>query len=200
MISILDYGVGNTGSIINMLKKIGVSAKTIKTKEELQSAVKIILPGVGNFGAAMQRLDPLRELLCDKARSEQIPLLGICLGMQLLCDGSEESPQAKGLGLIGGSCRKIQVGDDLRVPHMGWNYVRATRDSALLSGLKERDRFYFVHSYHVVTKKSEDTILSCDYGEPLAAAIQNDLIFGTQFHPEKSHSFGMKILANFAAL
>lgn len=201
MITIINYGLGNLGSISNMLKKIGVEAKITSETEEILKAKKIILPGVGAYDAAMKRIDELkwREVLIQKARIEKIPFLGICLGMQLLTRGSEEGVR-KGLDLVPADTVRFSAIGDLKIPHMGWNYVRRNTQSLLTSGFTEEYRFYFVHSFKVVCDDSKYSILKTNYGGDFDSAVQNENVFGTQFHPEKSHKYGMELLMNFSKL
>ena len=205
MISIVNYGVGNLGSIANMLSHIGVESQIISTSEEILAAEKLILPGVGAFANAMKELntrgfiDPLNEAVLEK----KTPVLGICLGMQLLCEGSEEGDAVgAGLGWIKGTARKFDfsaLDQRLRIPHMGWKEVDVPKEGRLFDpGERERQRFYFVHSYHMVCADVEDVAATADYGYPFTAAVEKGHIFGAQFHPEKSHRFGMTLLENFA--
>lgn len=201
MITIVDYGMGNLGSIQNMFKRIGAAAVVSGDPELVGRAEKILLPGVGSFDNAMLRIDEsgLREVLDRKALVERVPVLGICLGMQLLTRSSEEGSRP-GLGWIAASAVRFPALPGLKVPHMGWNDVLPTRDSALTRDLPEDVRFYFVHSYCVQVDREEDEILRTTYGVDFAAAIQHGNIYGAQFHPEKSHRFGMQLLKNFASL
>lgn len=204
MITIVNYGLGNLGSIYNMLKKIGVQSQIISDPEEIASARRLILPGVGSFDRAMERIGSsgrLREILAQKALVEKVPVLGICLGMQLLTKSSEEG-LLPGLGWI--PARTIRFcfppGSDLKIPHMGWNMVHRANPSPLTDNFEPEHRFYFVHSYHVRVEDEKFSILKTIHGHPFDSAIQNDNIFGVQFHPEKSHRFGMRLLENFARL
>lgn len=201
MITIIDYGMGNLGSIRSMFRRIGVHSTISGDAEEIARAEKILLPGVGHFDAAMGQIDQrgLRSVLDDKAMRERVPTLGICLGMQLLTRGSAEGHRG-GLGWVQGEACRFPVAPELKVPHMGWNAVRSTRKSALTDGLTADSRFYFVHSYYVLTDHADETVLTTDYGVTFAAAIEAGNIYGAQFHPEKSHKFGMQVLANFARL
>ncbi len=201
MITIIDYGMGNLGSIQNMFKRIGVASAITSDLEMIAKAEKILLPGVGSFDNAMMRINEggLREVLDKKALVERVPILGICLGMQLLTRSSEEGKQ-NGLGWIDASTRRFPAMPGLKVPHMGWNVVVPTRESALVSNLPEDVRFYFVHSYCVHVDNDQDSILKATYGISFDAAVQHDNIYGAQFHPEKSHRFGMQLLKNFASL
>lgn len=204
MITIVDYGLGNLGSIKNMLRRIGFASEITSDLEKISLAEKLILPGVGAFDNGMKniRSKGLEPLLRKKVLEDKVPLLGICLGMQLLCDGSEEGKDP-GLGWIPGFARKFKFNSDqksLKIPHMGWNNVQIVGKSDLVKDFLPEMRFYFVHSYHVVCKNPENLLLTVDYGGYAAAAIMKDNIFGTQFHPEKSHKFGMQLLKNFAEL
>lgn len=205
MITIVNYGMGNLGSIYNMFKRIGVQAVIESEPEKIKNASKILLPGVGSFDAAMSRINEqgLLDVLNEKALKEQIPILGICLGMQLLTDSSEEGKQ-KGLGWIPAQTLAFnnKIDPILKVPHMGWNIVKESRHNPLTQDFNhfEEVRFYFVHSYCVQVKNQEHSILKTTYGIEFDSAIQKDNIFGAQFHPEKSHKFGVKLFENFARL
>lgn len=203
MITIVDYGMGNVGSIVNMLKRIGVASYVACHKNEIEGADKIILPGVGAFDAAMERLESnnMIDALNQKALNEKVPVLGICLGMQLMTKGSEEGHR-KGLGWIDAYTKKFSVTvNGYKIPHMGWNTVQQKQNIALVSNIPDDARFYFVHSYYVQTANSNDTIASTRYSCEFDSMITNGTnLFGVQFHPEKSHKFGMKIFENFAVL
>jgi glutamine amidotransferase len=201
MITIIDYGMGNLGSIKNMFKRIDVPAVITDDLDCIKSASKILLPGVGSFDAAMSRINEseLRQVLDHKALDEQVPVLGICLGMQLLTRSSEEG-DLSGLGWINAVTTRFPVKDDLKVPHMGWNVVKPASPSPLSKDLPDESRFYFVHSYCVHVDNEENSILKTCYDITFDAAIQRDNIYGAQFHPEKSHKFGMQLLSNFARL
>lgn len=206
MIVIVDYGMGNLGSIVNMFKKIGVQSCITSKTADIAAARKILLPGVGAFDAAMTRINEsgLLEVLNRKALEEKVPILGICLGMQLLTRSSEEG-QLPGLGWIPADTLAFVGRIDttrFKVPHMGWNVVEKTSPCPLTDGFEEFDetRFYFVHSYHVRCDNEDNSILRATHGLTFDAAIRRDNIYGAQFHPEKSHKFGMKLLANFAGL
>lgn len=199
-ITIVDYGMGNIGSLRNMFKRIGHGTEIASTPDDVRRARKILLPGVGAFDPAMERLETsgLGEAVCAKALGDGAPTLGICLGMQLLGDGSEEGDRP-GLSLIPAHARRFprEVG---KVPHMGWNEVVPTGPSELTATLPPESRFYFVHSYYVVATDPRDAILRCEYGLPFHAAIQRGNVYGAQFHPEKSHRYGMAFLKAFAEL
>lgn len=203
MIGIVNYGMGNTGSILNMLKKIGVEAIITNEKQELEQVDKIILPGVGTFDQGMYHLQSLNlvEFLRDLALNKQIPFLGICLGMQLMGRKSEEGHlPVKGLQLIPFDNIKFDFSLDtnLKVPHMGWDVVELTQSDPLLAGIESTQRYYFVHSYHAVCDNYKNVLMSCDYGYKFVAAVKKENVYGVQFHPEKSHKFGLKLLENFA--
>jgi glutamine amidotransferase len=201
MINIIDYGMGNLGSIVNMFKKIGVQARISGKIDDLESADKILLPGVGSFDRAMERIEDLglKPALNRQALEIKKPILGICLGMQLLTRGSEEG-SLPGFGWIAADTRRFPQMPGVRIPHMGWNSVQSLTPSPLTQNLYKENRFYFVHSYQVQVDMPENSLLKCTYGISFDAAIQNENIFGAQFHPEKSHKFGMQLLKNFASL
>ncbi len=201
MITIVDYGMGNLGSILNMFKRIGARARISANPLDLEHAEKILLPGVGAFDGAMERINSggFREVLDRKALVERIPVLGICLGMQLLTRSSEEGRIA-GLGWISAETRRFPQSNRLKVPHMGWNAVNPLRGSPLTMGLAPGARYYFVHSFYVRVDHDEDSVLQTHYGVTFDAAVEHGNIFGAQFHPEKSHRFGMQLLSNFARL
>lgn len=201
MVAVIDYGMGNVGSIINMLKKVGVTdAVYTKEAKEIERADLIILPGVGSFDIGMKNLEKydLIGVLNQCVLEQKKPILGICLGMQLLGNSSEEG-KLPGLGYIDFSCVRIDnMNHTLRVPHMGWYYVNICKpESRLLAGLPEESRFYFVHSYYAVCKDEKDIMMTSSYGRELTVAVERDNVYGTQFHPEKSHAYGMRIIKNF---
>ncbi|MBK8892440.1 MAG: imidazole glycerol phosphate synthase subunit HisH [Dechloromonas sp.] len=200
MLAIVDYGVGNLGSIRNMFKKIGVPAEIVTEPDQLAGADKIVLPGVGAFDAGMRSLERsgMRPALVEYVHSRGVPILGICLGMQLMTRSSEEGV-SPGLGWIDADAMLIRPENpDLKVPHMGWNLVRATKSDPLIDTLPEEARFYFVHSYQVRCNDLRDVLLETTYGEGFHSAFRSGNIWGVQFHPEKSHKFGMALLRNFA--
>lgn len=201
MISIVNYGMGNLGSVVNMFKRIGIRAEIVDKPEQLVTASKILLPGVGSFDQAMYRINEsgFREVLDQKVLQEQVPVLGICLGMQLLTRGSEEG-KIGGLGYISADTIRFPRNNELKVPHMGWNLVHHSTPSPLTMNLPDEPRYYFVHSYRVHVDNESDSILKCHYGIEFDAAVQHKNIFGAQFHPEKSHKFGMRLLENFARI
>ena len=199
MVGIINYGLGNVGSIQNMLKVIGEKSIISANVEELNKCDRYILPGVGAFDAGMTKLierDLVDYIKC-KAVEEHKPLLGICLGMQLLGRKSEEGSQ-KGLELIPFENIRFRLeNSDLKVPHMGWDIVEFKQESPLLKNLEGTQRYYFVHSYHALCDNPQNILMTCDYGYEFAAAVVKDNIMGVQFHPEKSHDFGMALLNNF---
>ena len=201
MITIVDYDMGNSRSVVNMLQRIGFKAEITRDHKKLESAEKLILPGVGSFDTAMKNLEhfELKELLDRKALIEKVPFLGICLGMQILTNSSEEG-NLSGLGWIKGSASKFKSDNDIKVPHMGWNYIQPSSNSRLCKNLEDNSRFYFVHSYYVQVNEEEHSSMKTTYSLEFDSGIEKDNIFGVQFHPEKSHKFGMQILKNFAEL
>ena len=196
MIALLDYGAGNVRSVINALESLGETVKVVESGEEILSAEKLVFPGVGAFGAMMEILhakgfiDPLRTYL----QSDR-PFLGICLGLQVLFQESTESFGTKGLGLFPGIVKRFDI--ELSVPHIGWNGLTVKQPSRIFNGLKGTEKFYFVHSYHVVTDDAASVLTTTDYGYPFVSAIQKGNIIATQFHPEKSGPAGLQILRNF---
>ncbi|WDR02344.1 imidazole glycerol phosphate synthase subunit HisH [Devosia algicola] len=202
-IAVVDYGAGNIGSVLNMIRKAGGRGFAASRSEDLAASSKIILPGVGSFDNAMSRLSALRfvEPLKDHARAGR-PLFGICLGMQLLSDASEEGG-LEGLGLIPGEVRRFDFDGEsigLKVPHMGWNGVTPAKEHLLCRGLESDARFYFVHSYFYDTQNPADALFYTEYGQRFASGVHRGNVMGVQFHPEKSHRFGMQLLKNFIEL
>ena len=192
--------MGNLGSILNMFKRIGAESAIHSDLNQIKKAKKLILPGVGSFDAAMQRINNsgLREILDKKVMEERIPILGVCLGMQLLTQESEEG-DLDGLGWIKAKTKKFKLKGDLKVPHMGWNEALSLKDLSLTSNLIN-PRFYFVHSYYVKVEDESNCLMKTNYGIDFASAIFKDNVFGVQFHPEKSHKFGMELLKNFSEI
>jgi len=197
-VSVVSYGLGNLGSVLNMLRRIGADPEVVSTPEEIEESERLLLPGVGAFDAGMRLLgdaglvDPIRSF----AGSGR-PLLGICLGMQLLLDSSAEGT-LPGLGLVPGHSERFDESTGVRVPHVGWNSVSPTRQDPIFSDLPEEARFYFVHGYRVVPERDQDVLGVSDYGVRFASMIRSANVIGAQYHPEKSHSFGMQILKNFS--
>ena len=195
MIAIIDYGVGNLFSVEKAFAAIGEEVKVTGEAEDLNSADKLVLPGVGAFGDCMKNLEStgLIPIILEQISNKK-PLLGICVGLQILFEGSEESPNSKGLGVFKGMVRRINA-PQLKIPHMGWNAV--STHSNLFEGLKENPYFYFVHSYHAVPEDRSLITATTEYGETLTAAVARDNIYATQFHPEKSGDVGLQLLKNF---
>jgi glutamine amidotransferase len=204
VITIADTGFGNLRSIQNMLRRAGVDSTITADLAVVRDAKKLILPGVGAFDAGMERLRSLEmvDALREKALVDKVPLLGICLGAQLLFEKSEEGT-SEGLGLVPGSVVRFQkerLGAELRIPHMGWSEVVQKKPSVLFEGMVDHPRFYFVHSFHFAPSDATDVLCTCDHGDAFPAAVERGNVYGVQFHPEKSHKFGMKLLENFAKI
>jgi imidazole glycerol-phosphate synthase subunit HisH len=202
-IGIIDVGLGNVTAVKRMVQKVGAEAISIKNTAELSTVKKLILPGVGNFNEGMRRLKSagLEDAIKVAAKNKDIQILGICLGMQLLCKSSEEA-QVSGLGIVDANVVKIESNkvDNIKVPHMGWNTVKIPRVSSLFEDTFEEKRFYFVHSYKVIAANAEIIIAYTTYGEDFCSSFQQDNVFGVQFHPEKSHRFGMDLMKRFVGL
>jgi glutamine amidotransferase len=198
MIGIIDYGAGNLFSLKNALDFLGLDSVITSSADEIRSAERLILPGVGAFPDAMKMLEGsgLTETIIQEA--EKKPLLGICLGMQMLFEYGYEFEKVRGLGLIPGEVDKI-VAPGLKIPHMGWSDVKIENECALSKEIREGDRFYFVHSYKAVTDQKYVSLYS-EYGDTIPGLVFRDNIYGTQFHPEKSGEIGLRILRNFANL
>jgi glutamine amidotransferase len=204
VITIIDYGVGNTGSLINMARKAGVKSVVSRDADAIIKAERIILPGVGAFDAAIGKLhalglvEPIRE-----AAKRGTPILGVCLGMQILTKCSEEG-QCEGLGLVDAAVKRFDLGkpqmSGCKVPHMGWNDVEVVKPHPLFQGLEQNSRFYFVHSYHVVSARAEDVVGTTRYGVEFTSSYAVGNVCGVQFHPEKSHRYGLELLKNFAEM
>lgn len=203
MIAIIDYGMGNLGSILNMFKKIGANAIITSDPDKIYKADKILLPGVGAFDTAMNKINnsDILPILNEKALVTKIPILGICLGMQLLTNSSEEGVLS-GLGWINGQTLsfKGKLENNFKIPHMGWNMVNFQKKHKILEGYEGDVRFYFVHSYYVEVHHNENSLMKTQYGINFDSAIVKDNIFGAQFHPEKSHKFGFQLFKNFVKL
>lgn len=202
MITIVNYGMGNLGSMLNMFKRIGVRASIESNPDNIQQAEKLVLPGVGAFDTAMTCINTvpgLREVLNHKAMVEHSPIIGVCLGMQLLTRSSEEGTQP-GLGWVPGVTTRFPKQEGLKVPHMGWNVALPNAPSRLTAQMDEEPRYYFDHSYCVHVDDPAHSLMRTHYGIDFDSAIGHGNIYGVQFHPEKSHRFGMQILKNFAEL
>lgn len=200
MIAVIDYGAGNLHSVKNALDFLGAPSKITGDASEILSADKVILPGVGAFGDAMQSLrqSGLEEVVKNTAKAGT-PLLGICMGLQLMFDESEETPDIKGLGLFSG--RVVKIPDrNLKIPHIGWNNIDIAKDSKILRNIGDSPFVYFVHSYYINAEDESIVSAYTDYGERLGIAVEKDNVFAVQFHPEKSGDTGMQILRNFINL
>lgn len=201
MVTIIDYGAGNIRSIAKALEFIGEEVTLTGDPEKVRAAGKLILPGVGNFGEAMENLnrcglsDAIRE-----AAARQTPLLGICLGLQLLFERSEESPGIEGLGILKGEVLRIPDAPGRKIPHMGWNSLQLLHDGRMFRGIPEDTYVYFVHSYYLKAAEEEIVKAVTEYGVCIHAAVEKGLVFATQFHPEKSSDAGLAMLRNFAAV
>lgn len=201
MITIVNFGMGNLGSIRNMLRRLGVESIVTCDASEVTKAERIILPGVGSFDQAMNKLSDLNliEILNERVLKYKTPVLGICLGMQILTRNSEEGA-LPGLGWIDAQTIKFRFDNEhnnLKIPHMGWNTMEVKKGCLLLDNMLEDSRFYFAHSYYAVCNRKEQIAATTNYGYDFVSVFQQDNIMGVQFHPEKSHKFGMKILKNF---
>lgn len=201
-IVIIDYGMGNLGSIRNMFKHIGVTAVISSQPGDVAAAGKLILSGVGAFDSGMTNLEKMGMIpvLNRRVLEDRIPVLGICLGMQLLSESSEEG-RMPGLGWISGKTVRFSFNQEdgkLKIPHMGWNTVDVVKPCPLFDGMYADPRFYFVHSYHVDCSHPDDMLCRTHHGYDFVSAVARENIYGVQFHPEKSHKYGMKILENFA--
>lgn len=202
MIAIIDYEMGNIGSVYNMLKKIGVKSIITKEKSVIEDAEKLIIPGVGAFDSGMQQLGKydLISLIKKKVNIDNAPVLGICLGAQLMLESSEEGVEP-GLSLLKGSVKRFdfsKMDRNFPIPSMGWNQVYLNKKSILTDNLPPEPRFYFVHSYHFDMNDAADILMTSEYGYNFTSAFEKGNIAGVQFHPEKSHKFGMALLSNFS--
>lgn len=202
MIVIIDYKMGNIGSILNMLRKVGAKACVSSEKEVIGQAEKLILPGVGAFDHGMKNVHDsgLMPLLNKKVLEEKTPILGICLGMQLLGRKSEEGTMS-GLGWINAETRRFKLNHQetgLKIPHIGWNMVTEKRPNIFFQNMPDEPRFYFVHSYHMVCEDEKNVLCTTCYGYDFASVVAQGNVTGVQFHPEKSHKFGLQLLRNFA--
>jgi len=199
-VAIINYGLGNLGSVKNMLKKVGCTNVIITNNpDEIEQADKLILPGVGAFDQGMQCLadSGLIPTLNKVVLHDKKPVLGICLGAQLMTKSSEEGV-LPGLGWFDAEVKKFNLDDKkLKIPHMGWNEVHAEKSHLTINDLEKPTRFYFVHSYYMQANNANDVLLTCNYGKSFCAAIQHENMTGMQFHPEKSHKFGMSVFASF---
>ena len=204
MIGIVDYGAGNVGSILNMLNRLGQDSKIVSCPEDIVSASKLILPGVGHFkhGMDMLNLSNFKEALTESVLVNKIPILGICLGAQLMTKSSEEG-NVKGLGWLDAEVKRFNVSlmdQKLPVPHMGWNKVIVNEENNLSKSINESSKYYFVHSYHMKANDPSQIMLSTHYGYEFTSAMCHENVYALQFHPEKSHVHGLKIFQDFIDL
>lgn len=199
MIAILDYGLSNLSSIANALEYVGARAKITSEVEELEKADRLVLPGVGAFRDGINNLHQRRldQSLSREVLEKKKPLLGICLGMQLLAEKSYEFGEWPGLNLVSGEVKRFEIDSQFKVPHVGWNDIKIVREHPILQGVDDGSNFYFVHSYHLICKDVADVIGVCDYGGPFVAIVARQNIVATQFHPEKSQKSGLQLLKNF---
>ena len=204
MITIIDYGVGNINAFVNVYKRVNIRVKIAETAADLEDAQKLILPGVGHFDHAMSELikSGMREKLDELVLIKKLPVIGICVGMQMMGNDSDEGTM-KGLGWIDASIKKFdetKIHQGTRLPHMGWNDVAPVKVNPLFEGLETEALFYFLHSYFFECNDSSDILATSEYGGKFACAAQHENIYGIQFHPEKSHSYGETLLHNFAKI
>ena len=201
MIAIIDYDAGNIKSVEKALQKLGADVVITKDAEEILSADKVILPGVGAFGDAMSNLHKYDLVdVIKKVVEKKTPFLGICLGLQLLFERSDETPGVEGLGILKGEVLRIPDCDGLKIPHMGWNSLHLQNEGRLFKGLTEESYVYFVHSYYLKAEEEEIVKATADYGVTIHASVEKDNVFACQFHPEKSSDVGLQILRNFVEL
>jgi glutamine amidotransferase len=204
LITIVDYGVGNVQALANIYKRLEIPCKLARSAAELASASHVILPGVGAFDWAMERLQAsgMRETLDDLVQVQNKPTLGICVGMQMMAKGSDEG-QLPGLGWFDACVKRFdeaKIQSRTHLPHMGWNDVEPVRTDGLMTGLADGARFYFLHSYYFAPNDPADVLATSIYGGRFACVVQRSTIYGAQFHPEKSHGWGIQLLKNFAGL
>lgn len=201
MIAIIDYDAGNIKSVEKALKRLGQDVKVTRDREEILHADKVILPGVGSFGDAMEKLVNygLKDVIYEVV-DKNIPFLGICLGMQLLFERSDETPGVEGLGILKGEILRIPETFGLKIPHMGWNSLNFHGNGKLFKGLPSEPYVYFVHSYYLKAEEEEIVTATAEYGTCIHASVEKGQVFGCQFHPEKSSDVGLRILKNFASL
>ncbi len=201
MVAIIDYDAGNIKSVEKALKFLGQEAEVTRDQGRILQADKVILPGVGAFGDAMEKLSRYRLIDVMKEVTDRgVPFLGICLGLQLLFDRSDEAPGVEGLGILKGEILKIPKKDELKIPHMGWNSLEFPRSGRLFDGLGKNPYVYFVHSYYLKAAEEEIVTATTDYGVQIHASVEKGNVFACQFHPEKSGETGLQILKNFAKL
>jgi len=200
MIAIIDYGLGNVKAFATVYKKLNIPARIVRNADELKDVDKVILPGVGAFDFAMERLEKsgMRKSLDEIVLKQRVPVLGVCVGMQMLANSSEEG-HMPGLKWIDGEVKRFNH-ESVRVPHMGWNTINPLKTDGLFTGIDSNSRFYFLHSYYFKCNRGENIISMTDYFGEFASAVAADNVYGVQFHPEKSHEWGVRLLENFAKL
>jgi glutamine amidotransferase len=200
MITVVDYGLGNIQAFANVYRSSHIPVAIARSVSDLANATKLILPGVGAFDHAMERLEAsgMRPAIEERVLRQGMPVLGICVGMQMLAAGSEEG-KLPGLSWIGGTVKRFR-GANLALPHMGWNDVTPTRPGGLFAGMEKDARFYFLHSYYFECRDPQDSLALADYGGDYSCAVVHGSIYGVQFHPEKSHHWGVQLLKNFAEM
>lgn len=201
MIALIDYGAGNIKSVEKAFQALGEEVILTRTRKEILEADKVVLPGVGSFGDAMENLRHygLPEVI-EEAVRQKIPFLGICLGLQLLFERSEESPGVEGLGLLKGEILRIPGSPDIKIPHMGWNSLHLQNEGRLFRGISEQSYVYFVHSYYLRAEDESIVKATTEYGTKIHASVEQGSLFACQFHPEKSSDVGLAILKNFASI
>ena len=204
MITIIDYGVGNINAFVNVYKRVDIPVKIAKNQDDLEGAEKLILPGVGHFDHAMTQLNNsgMRDKLDELVLINKIPVIGICVGMQMMANSSDEGSM-EGLKWIDATVKKFdesKINQVTRLPHMGWNDVKPVKDIDLFKGLEDNSIFYFLHTYYFHCNNKEDTMAVTEYGGEFASAAHHENKYGIQFHPEKSHHYGEILLHNFAKL
>ncbi len=204
MIAIIDYEVGNVKAFLNAYKKLGIEASAARSADDIRAAEKLILPGVGHFDYAMQCFlnSGMKEITDEMVLGRKTPILGVCVGMQMLAESSDEG-RLPGLGWINAAVRRLdsaQSSKSKRLPHMGWNDVASQKENPLLSNLEKNARFYFLHSYYFDCADSADSVAISRYGSDFTSIVNRRNIYGVQFHPEKSHHFGVQLLKNFAEI
>lgn len=196
MITIIDYGLGNIMAFLNVYKRLNIPVSVAKNKKDLMNATKLILPGVGSFDHAILSLEKsgMKEIITDLVLNKKIPILGICIGMQILAHSSEEGT-SKGLGWIDAQVKKF---NSKTLPHMGWNDVMPKTNNKLFMNLENDSKYYFLHSYYLECNNKEDCLAESNYGKIFVCAVNHENIYGVQFHPEKSHKYGIQLLNNYA--
>lgn len=204
MLTLIDYGVGNINAFLNIYKQLNIPVTVAKTADDLKYTSKIILPGVGHFDYAMEQLEAsgMRQKLDKLVLESKVPVVGICVGMQMLASSSDEG-KLPGLGWLDASVKKFDeksIQYATHLPHMGWNDIKPVKENSILKGMENDAKFYFLHSYYFHCNRSEDTIAVTDYGINFSCAVNKENIYGVQFHPEKSHQYGIQLLKNFADL